>query len=140
MKKNKKIKSFGRGYKLCENCHSNQGVRTRVCKICSHEFPAPQQRLNFKKRKLKIEECDWKTLKKGDKIRVFKHGGTSFICDDMVYNIERNGIYFVHHLTKDGIIANDKKSGGRNFIYMGQKKENKFGFINSPHKIKKIID
>lgn len=129
------MKSFGRGFKLCEKCHSNQGVRTRKCKICGNEFPPPQPKINFKnKRKAKTEKVNWKELSKGDKIKV--RGGS-------VYNshtIPRRGIFIVKKVDEDGIHAYPLKGGGHAFINMTQTGLNKFGFYNEPHKVRKVIE
>lgn len=138
-KKKPRIKAGRRGFKLCEACYSENGVRARHCKHCNHEFPKPQPRLNFKRKRAKTEKINWKELKQGDKIRVLNGGGTTFKGVENVYNIVRRGIYIVQRLDNEGIHCFSKEGTGHNYIFMGKEKVNKAGFLNKAHKIRKVI-
>lgn len=135
-----KIKSLGRGFKICGGCYGNVGVRTKVCPTCKFEFPKSEPRIGFKKKKIKLEKINWHELKKGDIVKVYNTTGSILEGENNSYLIERGGIYIVERLLDKGFYAFSKKNGGRTFIYMGKTQKNKVGFINNAHKIRKIAD
>lgn len=135
-----KIKSLGRGFKVCGGCYGNVGVRTRICPTCKFQFPKPQPRVGFKRKKAKLERVNWRELKKGEVVRVYNNGGTILEGEETSHSIPRNGIYTVDKVLDNGFYGFLKKGGGRVFIFMGKETKNKAGFINKPHKIRRIAD
>ena len=134
-----KIKSDGgeRGKKKCPKCSVFVGVRTKVCLNCGHRFifnPQP-------KNKIKTEEViDWQTLKRGDRIRVFKGYGPVFPCQSGDQWIGYYGTFFIDEVHDDGLLCRGgiKNNTGAAFIYMGPDKKLGSGTYLKSHKIELI--
>lgn len=126
---------LGKGKKLC-CCKKVVGARTQKCPHCSHVFQYVKVKDIRKKRLIKV---NWKDLKRGDRIRVYKTGASYFENDrGAMCDLHRNGEYVVKSLTKDGIKCFDDK--GFTFVYMGRPKQNRAGFFSEPHQIRKVED
>ena len=104
-----------RGQKLCSNCGTINGVRAFVCKNCEAEFKMKKGR----KRPRRKEVEDFKTLERGDTIRVVGGSGP--------YHTDREGekTYLVDR-GKYTVISTDHQGiqvygpNGYGYLYMGK--------------------
>lgn len=133
-----------RGQKLCKNCNNINGARSYVCKHCNHEFiskPAKNKFKKFKKKNKKYLKIDWKSLVRGDKIKVFKGGGNYYVNDmgEKVY-MSRPGVYTIHTVDDNGLIVYSNQQGGFGYIYMGKEVMSSTveNLYRSSHKIAKL--
>ena len=151
-KKQNHLPSGKRGSKACPICSALNGPRSFLCKVCGHEFL-------FEKLK---NQVDWKTLKKGDIIKVMSSGGPYFVTTKESFVAIKNhetgkteykttqagtriamnhpGIFKVHKIKSDGMVVYGKqrKNKGYVFIYMGKSTDSEHGTRMEPHRIKKI--
>lgn len=121
-----------RGQKICIHCNTANGVRSYECKNCGQEFKMKKPPRGIRKKQIE----DFKSLNKGDKIKVVGGSGTYFLDDngERSYMVER-GIYTVSHTDEQGIHAYGKT--GYNYLYMGKRCTSPMldSIIRSPCKI-----
>lgn len=132
-----------RGQKLCKNCNGINGARSHVCKHCNADFvtksksdsPAKPKKVKIKK----YEEIeDWRSLERGDRIKVVGRSGNYYLGS----NGERQyltdmGVYTVQDKDDLGLRVYD---GGYGYIYMGPEvpSETVPNMYRSPHKLLKV--
>lgn len=128
-----------RGQKLCKNCNQINGARAYVCKHCNHEFKAGATSKNkpgkVRKTKKYEEISDWKSLQKGDRIKVVGRSGNYYEGPDGERQyLTDAGIYTVKDIDKLGLHVYD---GGHGYIYMGPEVPSDVipNMYRSPHKI-----
>ena len=112
------MEKLKRGQKLCTNCNTVNGVRSFNCKSCGNAFTMKKARktLNTKGRGLVV---DFKSLSKGDMIKVLKGSGPFHVGQDGERNyIGSKGKYRVDQVMEDGIMA-VTTNGTHEFLYMG---------------------
>ena len=128
--------SKGRGFKLCEKCNRNVGVRTKTCE-CGYNFVFTPSFLKPKKG----VEVDWKELKEGDEIKVMKGSYWPSDREDIedVY-MGYSGKYKVKEIQSDNILAypsGKNTESGLCVIYCGEEYECKeTSLIKRPHKVR----
>jgi len=131
-----------RGQKLCKNCNKINGARSHVCKHCNTEFVIGKSKSGKVKNKKpkQYEEVDWKTLQKGDKIKVVGRSGNYYLesTGEKTYLNDR-GIYTVQQQDSTGLIVYSS-DGGFGYIYMGPEEQSTIldNMYRSPHKIQKV--
>lgn len=136
-----------RGSKICVNpkCLVSNGPRSFFCKACKmpFTFKSATQTSGTKTAKVhKIKKVvkhrvkiDWRTLKRGDQIKV-KMGPYWLNQDTQVKTrMGEKGSFTVSHLTADYIHAYAKNAVGMFHIYMGPRKVSENGLFYRPHKI-----
>lgn len=103
-----------RGQKLCKQCGTISGARAFECKKCGTQFAMKK----FKKTKRKVLVSDYKTLQRGDTIRVISGSGPFYQDGDgeRIYLTDR-GKYTVMSTDDNGICAYGEN--GYEYIYMG---------------------
>ena len=131
-----------RGQKLCSKCNTANGVRAYECKTCGTEFKMKKRRKGVKRKQIE----DFRTLKKGDRIRVLSRSGDYYYKQ----NGDRHywttpGEYVVHSINIDeknnnhGIncFGTTNRTSGYHYLYMGEIKQSENSTIcwHSPHKI-----
>lgn len=128
-----------RGQKLCKNCNGINGARSHVCKHCGAEFKAGAIAKNkpakIKKQKRFEEVSDWKSLERGDKIKVIGRSGNYYINGDGERQYMTDaGMYVIHDKDDSGLHV---YNGGYGYIYMGPEVPSKLipNMYRSPHKI-----
>ena len=112
------MEKIKRGQKRCLNCNHVNGVRAFNCKSCGLAFSMkkPRKTLNSKGRGLVV---DFKTLCKGDSIKVLKGSGPYHTSPTGERNyIGSKGKYKVDQVMEDGIMA-VTSTGTHEFLYMG---------------------
>ena len=129
---------LSRGKKTCSECGTVTGVRSFVCPNCEHEFKMKKGR----KRPRKKEVKDFKTLEKGDSIRVVGGSGpyyTSPETGERMYLVDR-GKYTVISTDDNGIQVYGQNGYG--YLYMGKSCPSKLmnSITQSPCKILKVYD
>ena len=120
-------------YKTCTKCEEECGVRTKTCPNCGQKFATK----TLKKTKKGIP-IDWKSLVKGDRIKILKGSGPYFQAKNVdKHSMGYHGNFTVHRINLDGIIVCGKFGYG--YVYMGEKDYcAQTGIIKVPHKIRKI--
>lgn len=133
-----------RGQKLCKNCNNINGARSHTCKHCQFEFiksDGVKSKFKKKKRSKKYLKINWTDLIKGDRIKVFKGGGTYYINDmgEKIY-MSRPGIYTIEGKDDRGLIVYSNKNGGFGYIYMDKETRSSSveNLYRAPHKIAKL--
>ena len=131
-----------RGQKICKKCNSINAARSRVCKECGTPFIS-------KNTPIKNEIKDWKSLQKGDWIRIIQGTGPYFVCTkqseesntgDKIY-MGCKGKYEVVSIVSEGLMCKGlgRKNHGVEFVYMGKKKFSSYtGISSEPHRIVKM--
>lgn len=126
-----------RGQKLCSECGTINGVRAFVCKNCEAEFKMKKGR----KRPRKKQVEDFKTLERGDTIRVVGGSGPYYTGEDgeRSYLIDR-GKYTVISTDDNGIQVYGPNGYG--YLYMGKIKPSPLlaSITQAPCKILKVYD
>ena len=128
--KTKTKKRRGAPEKVCPDCQQRCHARLATCKKCGFVF--------YKKKKSIIE--DWKSLQRGDYIRVVGRSGTYYIKEngDRIYFTDA-GIYCVREIHHNGLIVTGagRAAHGYEFLYMGSEKKSSLldNLYNSPHKL-----
>jgi hypothetical protein len=151
------MKKLKRGQKECPKCHRVTGPRAKLCPNakCKHEFEFKHK--IFKKEK--GQQVDWKSLRRGDRVKVLQVGGPHWECEqdhgaegDTSFKpkgfkipMGYSGFFMVSSVLADGFYAygyklkGEKVDAGLSFIYMGKPGLSpKTGIIRRPHKIRLI--
>ena len=130
----------GKGRKVCPDCNVPTGVRSKVCPdpSCGHKFiftPKP-------KNPLKTETIiDWKSLQKGDTLKVIQgHGPVWIDQEGEEHHVGHHGIFSVVKRQEDGLMCHGgiKGNSGTAFIYLGEEKQLDSGTILRPHRIQLV--
>lgn len=154
-KSNGTPKKSGRGKKTCPKCKTTTGPRAKNCPKCKTAYEFKHK--IFKKEK--GAKVDWKTLKRGDTVKVLQVGGPYWLCSSESgcegdKNFKPKGFkipmgyaghFVVAEVLADGFYAygvklkGDKVDAGLSFIYMGKPGISpKTGIVRQPHIIKLI--
>lgn len=117
------MEKLKRGQKMCKNCNTINGVRSFNCKNCNHPFimkKPPKSEMVGNKRVSTARTVDYKTLSKGDVIKVLKGSGPYHTNEngDRTY-LGNKGKYTVDRVVEDGIMAIGQH-GSHEFLYMGE--------------------
>lgn len=126
-----------KGRKLCPKCGTGNGPRSYACKNCEYSFSFKPQSKEKKNTKI-IKDIDWRTLQKGDRIKV--GGGPYFMSGGESIPMGYRGKFVVQSLDENGIIATgiDRHSGYAH-IYMGRDFQNKeTGVWKIKHRLVKL--
>jgi hypothetical protein len=125
-----------RGQKLCGSCGTINGVRAFTCKSCEAEFSMKKFRRGLRK----VLVRDFKTLERGDVIRVTSGSGPYYTDQqgERQYMVDR-GKYTVMSIIEEGLNVLGEK--GHSFLYMGKICPSKLlaSITKSPCKVYKII-
>lgn len=119
-----------KGKKTCPVCGFLNALRSSKCKgaDCDHKFYETEDEKNH---------VDWRTLQRGQMIRVLQGSGPVARTRDIEECIGSYGKFIVFNVTTDGIMSYG--SCGLEFIYMGEEREGKLpGVILKPHKIRLV--
>jgi hypothetical protein len=132
-----------RGQKICPKCQTPTGPRAFTCKAqgCNHIFISKKDTsvsAQEKRTHTGIKNFDWRSLQKGDKIKVTN--GPYYLRDNDLIPMGYRGKFSVESIDDKGILAwGIDKSGGIAHIYMGEDYENKeTGVFKTKHKILKL--
>lgn len=141
---------MGRGRKICTACGFGTGPRAKRCPNCGEQFTF-KKKVNLKPIKETKVEVDWKQLKFGDFIKSYssqKYGPVYLMEEDNGLEpvlMGHYGTFKVIEPRQDGLLCREVeitsqkiKSGGFQFLYMGEITKGKTGTILRPHKISKI--
>ena len=153
-----------RGQKVCKSCQGINGVRSFNCKHCGAAFDSKSKQITVAKQVMQedretlaalaktknkrvkrvkrvkqFEEiADWRTLERGDRVKVVGRSGNYYTGEDgeRRYLIDP-GTYTVYQHDENGLIVYD---GGFGYIYMGPEQESVVGpsVRRSPHKLYKV--
>lgn len=133
-----------RGQKICPKCQTPTGPRAFTCKHpgCHHVFVSKKDTTISAKEKrthIGIKNFDWKSLVKGDKIKI-TNGPYFLTKDNELIPMGYRGKFVVEKIDDKGILAwGLDKSGGIAHIYMGPETKNKeTNVIKVAHKILKL--
>jgi len=92
----------------------------------------------YRKRSRPQKNFDWKTLTRGDVIRVVGGSGPyyKYKNGDKQYLTDR-GIYYVESVCKNGLSVQSHKGGGQEFLYMGPVKKSSlcYRLYRAAHKL-----
>ena len=129
-----------RGQKLCKKCKTPNGVRAYNCKKCDDPFPMKKKQKN--KRQV---ITDYKTLKKGDRIRVVGGSGPYHLDpNNEKHSLTDRGVYIVKDIEDYGIHVYGVTVDNRAYSYLYMGKETKSAVCDnvyrSPHKILLLSD
>lgn len=126
-----------RGQKTCSKCGTSNGPRAFVCKNCNAQFTFKAKSREQRTTKF-IKNFDWRTLEKGDKIKV--SGGPYFFTNGEMIHMGYRGKFIVESIDAQGIRAwGIEKQSGFAHIYMGRDTQNReTGVWKVKHKILKI--
>jgi hypothetical protein len=132
---------MARGKKVCPDCLGETGPRTYVCSNCNHVFISKKDTTvsaQEKRTHKGIKNFDWRSLQKGDKIKVAQ--GPYYLKEGELIPMGYRGKFSVESIDDKGILAwGIDKSGGIAHIYMGPEYYNKeTGVTKVPHKILKL--
>ena len=129
-----------RGQKLCKKCKTPNGVRAYNCKKCDDPFPMKKKQKN--KRQV---ITDYKTLKKGARIRVVGGSGPYHLDqNNEKHYLTDRGVYIVKDIEDNGIHVYGGTVNNRAYSYLYMGKETKSAVCDnvyrSPHKILLLSD
>ena len=116
-------------YKVCEQCQEQNGVRTLICKSCKAPFKIKSSNYNPKKarrRRKKQFIKDWRSLSKGDVVRVIGGSGPFYDGKDgMRHYLTDRGKYTIDSIDKNGlhVLGIAPRTSGQQFLYMGPLKK-----------------
>lgn len=116
-------------YKVCEQCQGQNGVRTLICKSCKAPFKIKSSnysRIKARKRRKKQFIKDWRSLSKGDVVRVIGGSGPFYADKDgLRHYLTDRGKYTVDSIDKTGInvLGIAPRTSGHQFLYMGPLKK-----------------
>lgn len=123
-------------FKICQKCNEKNPARCRKCKKCESAFAFKVKKKNGEK-KLKI---DWKSLQKGDTIKV-SGGGPFFLKKGTLEEVSMgySGLFSVCAVDENGIqaIGIDKFSGFCH-IWMNGEGVSSTGVNKRPHSVYKV--
>lgn len=106
-----------KGKKSCKKCGALCGARAYACTECGSGFTFKES-IKIKKNK-KFIKIDWKSLEKGDKIKV-KGGPYYLTCEQQSISMGHKGSFIVDSIDENGIKAfGIDKNSGFCHIYMG---------------------
>jgi ribosomal protein L40E len=127
-----------RGQKLCSKCNTANGVRAYECKSCGTEFKMKKIRRGSKK----IQVEDFRTLNKGDRIKVLSRSGNYYYKQNGDKHYWTTpGEYIVSSISLDNQGINcygtTNRNSGYHYLYMGKEQQQQNSTIcwNAPHKI-----
>ena len=130
-----------RGQKQCKSCGYINPARQRVCKDCSTEFTP-------KNHPVKGEVFDWKSLEKGQLIKVIQGTGPYYVCSKDTDDGEANekicmgdlGVFKVMSLKSNGICAYgaSRKNKAFTFLYMGEPYKCDSGICMEKYRIRRV--
>jgi hypothetical protein len=128
---------LGKGKKACPDCGTTTGPRAYCCKKCNHIFIFKPKSKEAKNTKI-IQKVDWKTLVKGERIKVA--GGPYYVSKGEFIPMGYRGRFVVESVDDKGIRAYGlDKSSGFCHIYMGRDFQNKeTGVWKTKHKLMKL--
>lgn len=140
---------MGRGHKNCSSCGFSTGPRSFRCPNCQTPFEFKEKGIAQLRKQLenkteqKVVDFDWRTLQRGERIRVISGSGPYWPASgERQENIPMgyHGKFTVRYVDKDGIhaVGNKKEANGHSFIYMGEPKLSKSGLFKEPHKIVRL--
>lgn len=124
------------GIKYCPKCESQMGARANKCPNpkCQHDFKKIREKKSLGISKVKAD-FDWRTLKRGDEIKVVAGSGPYYkFSDGRTEHMGYSGVFSVIYVDKNGIHAHSKEEGGHSYIYMGETNDNGERVLKS-HKI-----
>jgi hypothetical protein len=141
-------RKMGRGQKTCKGCGAATGPRAFKCAKCGQAFSFKAESVLGATRGIQQPEkvCDWKSLQRGDRIKVIAGSGPYWPAKADVEGAENihmgyYGKFTVKSIHKDGIIAcGNKKEGAwaTCFIYMAEPKQAESGIMRVAHKVVKL--
>jgi len=117
------MEKLKRGQKLCKKCNTINGVRSFNCKNCNNPFEMKKARktviINGVVKVRKNFVSDYKSLVKGDRIKVLKGSGPYHTDEtgNKTY-LGSKGKYTVDRVMDDGIMVSSQY-GSHEFLYMG---------------------
>ena len=128
-----------RGQKICKNCNTINGARAFNCNKCDAPFDMKGRK---KKRRL---VTDYKTLKKGDRIRVVGGSGPYHLDENNEkHYLTDRGVYIVKEIEDNGIHVYGGSVNNRAYSYLYMGKETRSAvcenIYRSPHKLLLLND
>lgn len=128
-----------KGCKKCDSCgFEKNGPRSHSCKNCGQSFTFKAKSKEQKNTKI-IKDVNWKTLQKGDRIKVSSGPYFMSVSGESI-PMGYRGKFVVQSLDENGIIATgiDRHSGYAH-IYMGRDFQNKeTGVWKIKHRLVKL--
>ena len=111
-----------KGSKTCSKCGFVTGPRAYICPKCNTPFDFAIKTKRSKTTKF-IKEFDWRELDKGQTVKVT--GGPYYLTNDKEYiPMGHHGVFSVHSVDKNGVIAYNKKDGFVH-LWMGKNERSK---------------
>jgi len=134
---NSKGEIMPKGKKTCPKCDTMTGPRAYACKKCNYVFSFKMKSKEERTTKV-IKNIDWRTLEKGDKIKVT--GGPYFVSKGDFIPMGYRGKFIVEGIDDNGIKAwGIDKSTGFAHIYMGRDYQNpETGVWKTKHRLLKL--
>ncbi len=141
---------MARGQKTCSKCGVATGPRAFKCPSCQTPFTFKKdvegvslaQMRQQRTGEAQQTDFDWRTLQRGDRIKVIQGSGPYFKLEDAdPINMGYAGKFTVLYLTADCIHATGNPKEGeqaRCVIYMGKPGLSKYGVYREPHKVVKL--
>lgn len=137
---------MGRGQKTCKKCGSTTGPRAFKCPSCGEAFEFKDKVPSIFKPEKGESVFDWKTLIRGDRIRVIAGSGPYYpknAAREEDIPMGYYGKFTVRYLDEDGIHAyGNAKEGEQSHCYIFMNEEasgpSKTGMMRVPHKIVKL--
>ena len=128
-----------RGQKICKNCNTITGARAFNCMKCDAPFDMKGRK---KKRRL---VTDYKTLKKGDRIRVVGGSGPYHLDENNEkHYLTDRGVYIVKDIEDNGVHVYGGTVNNRAYSYLYMGKETRSAvcenIYRSPHKLLLLND
>lgn len=126
-----------KGKKSCSKCGAMCGARAYACVQCGNHFVFKDTG-KVRKNKKFIKIVDWKSLEKGDKIKV--KGGPYYINGQESISMGHKGSFMVESIDEHGIRAfGVDKNSGFCHIYMGPDQyHDDTGIYKTKHKLIKF--
>lgn len=137
---------MGRGQKTCKSCGTHTGPRAFKCPKCGEPFEFKDKVPSCFKPEKGESVFDWRTLVRGDRIRVIAGSGPYYPKNsqrDEDIPMGYYGKFTVRYLDENGIHAyGNVKEGEQSHCYIFMNPEasglSKTGMMRVPHKIVKL--
>lgn len=130
---------LSRGKKRCFSCQAIVAARQTQCS-CGYNFVSKEIVPNYIPiEKPKIEEIDWLSLSKGDKIEVLTGQGDHYKSENGITYLVTPGIYKVQQVQPTGLLVTETTGSGFSFINMTESKSKVSNMIiKEKHNIVKV--
>lgn len=133
-------KGLSRGKKRCLSCQAIVAARQSQCS-CGYNFVSKEIIPNYVHiEQPKVEEVDWLSLTKGNKIEVLSGKGDHYLGEFGKTYLTTPGVYKVQEVQSSGLLVTESDGNGFSFINMKDDVKSKVStmIVKEKHEIRLI--